>query len=133
MHYVYDLINTTDIVEYVGITKRPTIRLKEHILPSGKFPRRSDLRLELVTGPMSKADALKLEGERKISFGMDWHEKIAQIKGARAPKPTRRIFTKEDIYDIRKKEIYQRDYAKKYGVSQRTIVQIQHGLTYKDV
>lgn len=133
MKYVYELKDSDGKVIDVGQTKRPDRRLWEHTSKLGRWPGRTDISLEVVAGPMSISEALAMEGELKLSHGFIWTERIACLKGARAPKHKKRKLSNKAIKDIRKKEIYQRDYAKKYGVSQRTIVQIQHRLTYKDV
>jgi predicted GIY-YIG superfamily endonuclease len=81
MYYVYDLINSEDQTIYVGETKRPTGRMNDH---RGKkkspFHGRKDLSMVIISQHSTRKEALKAEGQRKLSLGMEWVEKTCGLK-----------------------------------------------------
>ena len=80
---VYELFNQLGTVEYVGVSTNPVHRFYQHtkIKPKagypgmGKFYKRQDLILHQVAKFEDKKQALILEGELKMSYGMKWGEK----------------------------------------------------------
>jgi predicted GIY-YIG superfamily endonuclease len=87
-HYVYELINNSYTVEYVGHTYRPKHRFYQHTkLKSssghGKFYGRQDLIMNIVKTFDNKKDARLFEGELKLSYGMEWTEKTGSINGGK--------------------------------------------------
>jgi predicted GIY-YIG superfamily endonuclease len=90
-HYVYILMNEYGAVEYVGYTKNPKQRMKDHIkhkpygLQTGKglFYGRTDLTLEVVKQFNTRGEAEAYEGELKLQFGFVWNERIRTLKGSK--------------------------------------------------
>jgi predicted GIY-YIG superfamily endonuclease len=75
MHYVYELINLYGTVEYVGETKNTEQRFKQHTRKSkAKFYKRQDLIMNIVACFIDRKEALKFEGDLKLSYGMKWDE-----------------------------------------------------------
>lgn len=77
MTYVYDLIeNESNIILHIGSTKRPNVRLKEHIKDKpksgltghGKFYGK-DARIEVIRSFEDKKEARKFEFERQKQKG----------------------------------------------------------------
>jgi predicted GIY-YIG superfamily endonuclease len=88
-YYVYELINLMGTIEYVGETYRPNFRMYCHtkVKPSttgknreGKFYGRQDLIMNIVAEFDNRTDALALEGELKVRYGMYWGERDRTIK-----------------------------------------------------
>ena len=87
-HYVYELINLYGTVEYVGESKNPYIRFRQHTKwkpnrANGKFYRRQDIMLNIVASFNNRKEALTLEGKLKIEYGLEWTEKTCVIKGGK--------------------------------------------------
>lgn len=77
--YVYELINSLGIVEYVGETNNPDRRFREHTThkpgyENGKFYKRNDIKMNVVSKFSNAADAREFEGELKIKYGLEWSE-----------------------------------------------------------
>lgn len=75
-YYVYELINLYGTIEDVGETKNPKVRMYQHIKKSprpgnGKYYGRQDLIMNIVESFDNRQDALKLETELKISYGLE--------------------------------------------------------------
>lgn len=92
--YVYELVNLMGTVEYVGRTKEPKERFRNHLRKPiegvsgiGLFYGRQDLIMNLVKGFDTVKEANFYEGELKLSYGMDWTEEANYIKnGLPAPR-----------------------------------------------
>ena len=90
MEYLYTLVNEYNNVEYVGITRVPKQRLRQHtrVKPSttksghGKFYGR-DMSLEVVASYNTREEALLAEGRLKKELGMEWTEKSMHSKGGK--------------------------------------------------
>lgn len=105
-YYVYELINLMGSVEDVGESYRPNYRLYQHtkVMPRngisgyGKYYGRQDLVMNIVAEFDNKSDARKLEGELKLSYGMNWSEKDRDIKnGLKRSKPVL-VYKKDGTY-----------------------------------
>ena len=103
------------------------------------FPR--DTRHYTQILAMGEKGLANVQYENRICFNSD-HQKNASMAGHLAKLKygtynkigkMKRKLSDDQVRDIRLKEIPQRAYAKKYNVSQRTITQIQKGITYIDV
>ena len=125
--YVYILRDGNNNVVDVGESVKPTDRLyrKTRCRPSpgqGKFYGRTDITLEVVAGPIDRPSALKLEGELKLQYGLEWTE----VK--------LRSLTMDQANDIRSKYIPRKysqcKLASEYGVSQGTIASIINNIKY---
>jgi predicted GIY-YIG superfamily endonuclease len=87
-HYVYELINLYGSVEDVGETTRPKWRLYQHtkVKPEGghgKYYGRQDLVMNIVDTFDNRSDALKLETELKLSYGLEPTERNRNSKNGR--------------------------------------------------
>ena len=76
-YYVYELINLYGTVEDVGETMYPKNRLHQHTKKkptsggNGKYYGRQDLVMNIVDTFDNRSDALKLETELKLSYGLE--------------------------------------------------------------
>ena len=79
-YYVYELINLYGTIEDVGESSEPKIRLYNHTKRKrvsgskhghGKYYGRQDLIMNIVAEFDNRSDALKLETELKISYGLE--------------------------------------------------------------
>ena len=85
---VYELVNSENRIEYIGLSKRPEIRFNQHtgkyILPGmGTFSGRTDLRLNIVKTFDNKLFALRFEGKHKLANGFEWSEQEARRRGGK--------------------------------------------------
>ena len=120
---VYELINTMGTIEYVGVTTNIKRRLKYHTMRrvdgyrfAGKFEGRHDLTILEVASFETRKEAMLLEGELKLSYGMEWTE--------RKPKLHQRKLAEEQVLEIRTKQFNgqsMRSLAKEYDVSYRAL------------
>jgi len=108
MRYVYDLVDSDGVTEYVGESKHPNVRFKEHTThkpratsPSasrGKFYGRTDLSLQIISSHDTRKESMKAEGQRKLSLGMEWTEKegyiAAGLKASKSPKSVNKVKVK---------------------------------------
>ena len=88
MYYVYELINHYGTVEYVGETKRPKQRLREHTKRKpgkgvGMFYGRTDLVMNIVSLFTNRKEARELEGKLKLEYGMEHTESTRNVKGGK--------------------------------------------------
>ena len=75
MWYVYDLVDSDGQTVYVGESKNPKIRFKDHTRKcDGKFLGREDLTFKIISSHRSRKKALQVEGQRKLSLGFMWTE-----------------------------------------------------------
>jgi|TARA_R110000751_G_scaffold231693_1_gene332947 predicted GIY-YIG superfamily endonuclease len=138
MIYVYELRNSRGEVEYVGETRRPKRRPIEHLKYNKKSPflGRTDLTFNIVATFNDRRQALKLEGELKLSYGLEWTENNWVINNGRDTPNVSRKFNNEQVIEIRSK--YAKGYqlkqlAQEYGVYPGTIKAMVIRATYKDV
>ena len=88
-YYVYELVNNSGEVEYVGQTYRPKRRFWDHtkskatISGTGKFYGRQDLMMYIVNEFDNVKDARLYEGQLKLSYGMEWIERETGIRLAK--------------------------------------------------
>ena len=89
-YFVYELVNLMGTIEYVGRTKDPRRRFGEHTRTkpnkkntNGMFYGRQDLLLNVVKSFDDIKDANKLEGELKLSYGINWTEKERDVKAGK--------------------------------------------------
>lgn len=78
LYYVYQLVNDNEVVEYVGVTKNPTSRWKDHTRkrPSpktrnGKFWDRKDIHMDIICVNPDLHIAYKMERHAKITHGLE--------------------------------------------------------------
>jgi predicted GIY-YIG superfamily endonuclease len=87
MIHVYDLLDTQGKTVDVGVTLNLTQRLYQHTKkrPDGtsRFGKWYGHNLEIVSVGMfqTRKEAMKVEGERKLSLGMEWTESTGRSKG----------------------------------------------------
>lgn len=129
MHHVYQLLDATGDVVYVGESKNPKRRFRQHTRTTpnpydnhGKFYGRTDLALQVIASFETRAEALAEEGRIKKLQGMEWTE---VHKGK---------LTFEQAEEIREKyatgQYTQKALAKEYDIHTKTIVRIVKGKTY---
>ncbi len=70
MFVVYKLVNTKNEIEYIGHTKNPNTRLRNHVCKNGTFAGRKDLTLEVIKS-----------GFRKRERAMDYECKLQKQLG----------------------------------------------------
>jgi len=78
MYYLYELINLMGTVEYVGQSKRPKVRLRQHtkIDPigdrnfHGRFYKRQDIFMNIVASYETKEEVLKEEWKLQEYWGL---------------------------------------------------------------
>ena len=132
MYHVYQLLDATGDVVYVGKSNQPEVRFKQHtIVPPnpnnghGMFYGRTDLALQVVASFETNAEALLEEGRIKKLQGMEWTERTVRH---------RRVFTFEEAEEIREKYAKgghtHRGLAKEYGVVHGTIGKILRNKRY---
>jgi predicted GIY-YIG superfamily endonuclease len=86
---VYELYNSMGTVEYVGESSRPKVRFIEHTKNKptcrghGKFYGRPDITMNIVAEFQDRKEAMKLEGELKLQYGLEWTEKTRQANGGK--------------------------------------------------
>jgi predicted GIY-YIG superfamily endonuclease len=72
MYVVYQLVNEKGEIEYVGHTKNPDTRLRNHICINGKFHNRKDISYEIVkSGFNTKLEALDYECKLQKELGFE--------------------------------------------------------------
>ena len=127
MYYVYELINLMGTVEYVGQTKYPNKRFREHIFSSpknigkGKFYKRQDIFLNIVCECETENIA------RQIEFEMQNYWNLVTDKskcGPRGENQKNSKLTNDDVKEIKKlirEKVPGFIIAKKYRISSQTI------------
>tara|TARA_R110002153_G_scaffold134837_1_gene284268 strand:+ start:215 stop:646 length:432 start_codon:yes stop_codon:yes gene_type:complete len=124
MHYVYELVNQEEIVEYVGETSRPNIRLLEHTRRFNEytyFTGRTDITLRIDSEWETRREALDREYDLKISHGMvptervNQFRKLARVNGGKATRSLD-FEVANEIRELYKTGNYtQRTLARMYG------------------
>jgi hypothetical protein len=82
---VYELIDGTDTIVYIGYTGGPLkLRLTGHTrVKRGKWYGREDISIRLYRIYPTKLEALDAEGARKLELGMEWTERTLYSKNGR--------------------------------------------------
>lgn len=137
---VYEIYNFYGSVEDVGETHRtPENRLWEKTHPKkSKFYGRRDLLIHVVAEFNNRKDALELEGQLKLEYGLRWGEKHGSPnggyanggKGGKISGIMNRKLTLKQAEEIRNSNCKNVELAKKYGVSPSTIGAIKKNRTY---
>lgn len=97
MYYVYELINLMGGVDYVGHSDNPSHRMKQHLSKPnsnqtghGKFYRRQDIFMHIVSSFKTKKEALQEEYKLQVYWGLTtdrskWgnRKKISTNKGGK--------------------------------------------------
>jgi len=138
--YVYEIINDNSQVEYVGYTTKITghgNRFYQHtkVKPGhsghGAFYGRTDITFNIAYETESKRDALDMEGLLKLSYGLEWTERLSP----RALNNRQRKLNNAQALEIRSKYIPKKytmmKLAAEYDVSFKTIHNIINGVNYK--
>lgn len=97
VHYVYELVNQSGEIEYIGKTCNPDYRLKQHTKKKpgkgcGLFYGRTDLTMKLVKGYPTHKEALKAETQHKILHNHELTERNAGIKCGNIAKESGQIY-----------------------------------------
>lgn len=74
MYVVYQLVNSKNEIEYIGHTKNPDTRLRNHTCVNGKFVGRTDLILQIVKSGFRKryrAFEYECKLQKKLGFQSD--------------------------------------------------------------
>ena len=71
MYVVYKLVNQENQIEYIGHTKNPKTRLRNHTCINGKFAGRTDITLEIIKSGFRKKNRA-FEYECKIQNELGW-------------------------------------------------------------
>ena len=94
-HYVYEIVNSTGIIEYIGETINPKTRLERHKSnKNGKFYKRKDIKLNVVKEFDNKEEAWWYQCELQIKNGFETDReknikaaKRGAIVGGKKPQP----------------------------------------------
>jgi hypothetical protein len=141
-YYVYEIYDLQGKVLDVGETARTVEdRLREKTQPkNGKFPGRDDLCVRSVAEFMDRKKALKLEGELKLQYGLEWTENTRllgfdkKLAGEASAKKSRKL-SFEEVEEIKllyaSKLENQYTLASRFNVSRSNIQAILNGRTYK--
>jgi len=70
-HYVYKIVNSNNEIEYIGETKNPKTRLRNHTCKNGNFAGRKDLTLEIIKEFKSKKLAFNYQCKLQKKFGFE--------------------------------------------------------------
>ena len=128
MYKVYKIVNVDGVVEYVGQTNNPKRRFKDHTCVdpkhrgSGKFYKRTDVHMEIISECETKVLARAEEVKWQIFYNVIDHNYIPQ-----------RTFTTEQVLNIRSSTKSQRAIAIEFNTSQRTVWQIKNYTTYREL
>ena len=79
-YYVYELVNQSAEIEYIGCSYRPKERYYAHTCINGKFYGRNDIEVKIIKSFNNRLDALTFEGEHKIKNGFEWSEDVGRKK-----------------------------------------------------
>ena len=135
-YYVYELVNQSGKIEYIGKTCNPKRRLTQHTKERqngynghGKFFGRKDLTINIVKEFDSNKDALRFEGEHKINKGFEWNERNNKVKlGKRLAQFQIKNKSKEVLVYIHKTNSF---VGKFYSISEAIRkLQLNEGNTY---
>jgi predicted GIY-YIG superfamily endonuclease len=80
MYVVYQLVNSKNEIEYIGHTKNPDTRLRNHTCVNGKFVGRTDLILQIVKSGFRKryrAFEYECKLQKKLGFQSDREKYIS--------------------------------------------------------
>ncbi len=83
MYVVYQLVNSKNEIEYIGHTKNPDTRLRNHTCVNGKFVGRTDLILQIVKSGFRKryrAFEYECKLQKKLGFQSDREKYIRYMK-----------------------------------------------------
>jgi len=69
--YVYELINLMGTIEYVGESKNPQSRIKNHLSKNGKFHKRSDIIMNIICQFDNRKDAFNYQCELQKQYGFE--------------------------------------------------------------
>ena len=70
-HYVYKIVNSNNEIEYIGETKNPNTRLRNHTCKNGNFANRKDLSLEIIKECKGKKSAFNYQCKLQKKFGFE--------------------------------------------------------------
>jgi predicted GIY-YIG superfamily endonuclease len=133
-YFVYELINLLGTVEYVGETRDPKRRFRQHVgskpgIGTGKFYKRQDLFMNIVSEYATKKEAFDKQCELQTSYGLKTDKSIF-LKG---PGVQRKL-TMEQADQIKKmyaaKEYSHRGLASQFNVAKYTIQGILDNKNY---
>lgn len=136
MYYVYELINLMGGVDYVGHSDNPNGRFIQHTQRKpqgrsiGKFYGRQDLLVNIVSAHPTRTEA-KREEMRLQKF---WGFKTEDEKNRSNQKNLK--LTEDKVKEIKvllQQEIPQREIAKRFGISKRSVLFIKQGKSWTHV
>ena len=146
MVHLYELRNSHDEVEYVGVSSNTKKRLYQHTrckrneTGHGMFYGRKDLIVNIVQTYETRKEAMRAETLYKIELGFEPTERNGHINRGKISGPINgklnRIFTIEQANDI--KNLYtndnylMREIAEMYNVTTPTVRRIIRNITYND-
>lgn len=80
---IYELINKSGEIEYVGCSVNPSNRFSHHKSKYGNFTGRKDLECIVVKEFDDRLDAYHYEGKLKLENGFEWSERERQVNNAK--------------------------------------------------
>jgi predicted GIY-YIG superfamily endonuclease len=100
-HYVYKILNSNNEIEYIGETKNPKTRLRNHTSKNGKFHNRKDISIEIIKECRNKKSAFNYQCKLQKEFGFETDRE----KSSKNMKIVQKIATYQksivvDYYDI---------------------------------
>lgn len=137
MYYVYELVNLLGTVEHVGQTVRPRKRFWEHTKAKpngrgkGKFYRRLDISMHIVSTFETKSEALQAEYDLQIQWGLPTDRETNQ--GSKQGNSKLKENQVKEIKVLLKQKIPQREIGRRFGISQRSVLFIKQGKRWTHV
>ena len=145
---VYEIINSLGTIEWVGVSYRPEYRFGQHTrTPSGRFYSRQDLIINIVAEFNDRKNALELEEQLQIKYKLQTDRSKKGFKTGAASSVSgkkngkilgrlKRKLTFEQAEEIRtiyaNGNIFQKELAKRFGVSRGIIAMIINNNTYTE-
>ena len=140
LYYVYELVNLMGTVEYVGKTTNPKVRIKQHTMwkantPTGrgKFFRRQDITMHIVSQHLTDKEARKYEAELQKSWGLETEGEVISRKNKGKLSGEKCNFSKltekqvNEILVLLEQKVSQNKIAQKFKVGQPVISRIKNG------
>ena len=146
MVHLYELRNTDNQVEYVGVSSNTNFRLYQHTkckpngTSNGKFYGRTDLTLYTIETYLTRKEAMQAETLHKVQLGFEPTElNNVTLQGKLNGKANGKLTCKLTLLEAQEaKNLYAtgnhtyKILSEKYNVSPLTIWRIVKNITYND-
>ena len=138
MYYVYELVNLMGGIEWAGCTIDPKVRWKKHTGPpqkngNGKFYGRQDISMHIVAIYATKAEALQVEFDLQIFWGLPPDRKKTARTGSEHANAKLEEDQVRQIKNLLAQKISGLEIARRYSVKQSCIYAIKSGKNWAHV